>query len=242
MRGPALSGPVYALSLRTLLLQRRTLALALLATIPVVAAGAFALVGQIDPDTFWARLVQRLLLPTVAALIAVVVGASALGDERDEGTVLYLASTPLPRATLVASTVAAAWTAAMVLLTPAVIVAGVVALRDQFELAEILWPLAATALGVLAYTAAAAWLAMIVRRPVVIGVLYILLWEGSIATFAASADRLSLAAYARRVATQGVLDVNAPDVPALTAAVVLVGVGAAALALATRAFRRVELP
>jgi ABC-2 type transport system permease protein len=237
-----ISPPVYALSLRTLLLQRRTLALAILATIPVIAAGAFALVGQIDPDTFWARLVQRLLLPTVAALIAVVVGASALGDERDEGTVLYLASTPLPRATLVASTVAAAWTAAMVLLTPAVVVAGFVALGDQFELAEVLWPLAATALGVLAYTAAAAWLAMIVRRPVVIGVLYILLWEGSIATFAASADRLSLAAYARRVATEGVLDVNAPDVPALTATVVLLAVGAAALALATRALRRVELP
>lgn len=233
---------MYALALRSLLLQRRTLALAAFAAVPVAAAVVFALAGQIDPDTFWARMVQRLVLPTVVALVAVVIGASALGDERDEGTVLYLASTPLSRATLVASTVAAAWTAAMALLGPAVAVAGVVALGGELEAPEVLWPLIATALGVLAYTAVAAWLAMVVRRPVVVGVLYILLWEGSIATFAASADRLSLAAYARRVATEGVLTVNAPDVTAVTAVVVLLLVGAGALALATRAMRRVELP
>ena len=69
-------------------------------------------------------------------------------------------------------------------------------------------------LAALCYCAAAAWLAMVVRRPVVIGVLYILLWEGSIATFAASADRFSIAAYGRAIAVEGVIDVNAPDASA----------------------------
>ena len=36
----------------------------------------------------------------------------------------------------------------------------------------------------------------------VIGVLYILLWEGSIATFAASAGKLSIAAYGRALVAE----------------------------------------
>ena len=55
----------------------------------------------------------------------------------------------------------------------------------------------------------------------VIGVLYILLWEGSIATFAASADRLSVAAYGRVLAVEGVIDVNAPETAAPVAVIVL---------------------
>ena len=40
-------------------------------------------------------MLQRLVIPTITAFIAVVIGASAIGDEREDGTILYLASTPL---------------------------------------------------------------------------------------------------------------------------------------------------
>ena len=89
--------------------------------------------------------------------------------------------------------------------------AGAIALRGDADAAQFAWPLVGVALAALCYCAAAAWLAMVLRRPVVIGVLYILLWEGSIATFAASADRFSMAAYGRAIAVEGVIDVNAPD-------------------------------
>ena len=178
------------------------MALALLALVPVVAAVVFASAGQIDPRLFWARLIQRLCDPTVAAFIAVVLGAGAIGDEREDGTILYLAATPLPRVTLVLTKILAAWTAAMVLLAPAVVVAGTVALGDRADVARILWPLAGVAAGALCYCAVAAWLSMVSRRPVVLGALYILLWEGSIATFAASADRLSIAAYGRALVAE----------------------------------------
>ena len=67
----------------------------------------------------------------------------------------------------------------------------------------------AAALTALCYCAIAALLAMVTRRPVVIGVLYILLWEGTIATFAASADRFSIAAYGRAIASEGIAGDNA---------------------------------
>ena len=49
---------------------------------------------------------QRLLIPVVTALVALVVGASAIGDEREDGTILYLAATPLPRLGIVVAKIA----------------------------------------------------------------------------------------------------------------------------------------
>lgn len=239
---PRLSLPVYLLTLRSLFSGRRVLALALLALVPVIAAVVFAAAGEIEPELFWARLVQRLVIPTVTAFVAVVIGASAIADEREDGTILYLASTPLSRLTLIVTKVAAAWTASLALLAPAVVASGAIALGGEATAGELAWPLLGVALASLCYCAAAAWLAMMVRRPVVIGVLYILLWEGSIATFAASADRFSLAAYGRAIAVEGVVDVNAPDTSAAAAIVVLVAVTALAVWLAARRMTRTELP
>jgi ABC-2 type transport system permease protein len=239
----ALSLPVLRLTLRNLISGRRPIVLAVLALVPVAAALVYAgSDAEVDPRIFWARLVQRLLIPTVCAFIAIVVGASALGDEREDGTILYLVSTPLPRRALVVTAVAAAWALVMTLLAPTLLVAGVVALGDHVAAGSLLWPLAGTALAALCYCAVAAWLSLATRRPVVVGVLYILLWEGSIATFAASADRLSIAAYGRAIAVEGVPDVNAPDTSGGVAAIVLIAVTALAGWRATRRLGRTELP
>jgi ABC-2 type transport system permease protein len=237
-----LSLPVYRLTLRSLFAGRRILALALLALVPVIAATIFASAGEIEPELFWARLLQRLVIPTITAFVAVVIGASAIADEREDGTILYLASTPLSRLSIVLTKIASAWTAAMGLLAPAVLASGAIALRGDARASQIAWPLLGVALAALCYCAAAVWLAMVVRRPVVIGVLYILLWEGSIATFAASADRFSIAAYGRAIAVEGVIDVNAPETAPAAAAAVLVVVAAIAAWAGARRMSRTELP
>ena len=99
---------------------RRILILALLALLPIVAALLYAAAGEVAPEIFWARLVNRLILPTVTAFIAVVIGASAIAEEREDGTILYLVSTPLSRLSLIVTKVLAAWTAALALLMPSV--------------------------------------------------------------------------------------------------------------------------
>ena len=234
--------PVYRLTLRSLLDGRRTLALGLLALLPVIPAVVFAAAGEIAPDLFWARLVQRLVIPTVAAFVAVVIGASAIGDEREDGTILYLLSTPLSRLGLVVTKVLASWTVAALLLTPPMVVAGLVALRGDAPGGRILWPGAGMWAAFLCYCAVRGCLSPVPRRPVVLGVLYILLWEGSIATFAASADRLSIAAYGRVLAVEGVTDVNAPDISAPVAVIVMAIVVAVAIRAAGRRLSRTEMP
>lgn len=237
-----ISWPVYRLTLRSIIDGRKALAMAVLVLVPVIAAIVFAAAGEVNPRIFWARLLQRLVIPTVTAFVAVVLGAGAIGDEREDGTILYLVATPLSRLTLVLTKILAAWTASMLLLAPAVIAAGLISLRGYAGASQILWPLLGVALSALCYCSAAAWLSMLSRRPVVIGALYILLWEGSIATFAASADRFSIAAYGRAIAVEGVVDVNAPDASAATAIAVLVGATVVGAWAATRRFTRTELP
>src|SRR5581483_12277590 len=109
----AVIAPVFRLTLRSLLLQRRTIVLALVTLAPIVTALAYALARPAgsNNNSFYSDLVQQLFVPTVASLIALVFGVSAFGDEREDGTILYLVATPQPRRELVAAKIAAAWAA-----------------------------------------------------------------------------------------------------------------------------------
>ena len=61
------------------------------------------------------------MIPTVTSFIALVVAASAFGEEREDGSILYLAATPLSRLTLVGAKMLAAWITTLVLLVPALL-------------------------------------------------------------------------------------------------------------------------
>jgi ABC-2 type transport system permease protein len=236
--------PVFALTLRSLLLQRRTIVLALVAAAPVVMALVYALArspGSHD-HSFYSDLVQQLFVPTVAALIALVFGVSAFGDEREDGTILYLVATPQPRLELVVAKIAAAWAAALILLVPSLVASGLLSLRSGVTAGLIGWPLLGVVLASLAYCAASVLLSLYTRRPIVIGVLYILLWEGSIATFAASAAKLSISAYGRAFVAHVLPQASRPVAGTAVSALVLVAVVSVAGWAAARALRRVELP
>jgi ABC-2 type transport system permease protein len=236
-------GPVYRLTLRALLLQRRTILLALLAAAPVVMALVYALAASADAHhfRFYSHLVQDLFVPTIAAVVALVIGVSAIGDEREDGTIYYLVATPQSRIGLIATKVAAAWTATLLLLVPSLVISALLILRGAADASSILWPVAGVALATLAYCGVAGWLSLRTRRPIVIGVLYILLWEGSIATFAASASKLSIAAYGRALVAERLPEAAAPVVGPAPAVVILIAAAAITCWLGARALVRVEL-
>ena len=236
--------PVFRLSVRALLRQRRTIALVAVSAAPVVMAVAYALAKPPDahPHMFYSHLVQDLFVPTVASVVALVFGVSAFGDEREDGTILYLVATPQPRLQLAAAKIAAAWTATLVVLAPSLVLSGVIALGGDLTIGMVGWPLLGVAAAAVAYCAAAAWLSLHTRRPVVIGMLYILLWEGSIATFAASAAKLSISAYGRAFVAQSLPQASPPVTGAAAAAVVLAVVVAVASWGTARALSHTELP
>ena len=239
-----MSRPIYGLTIRALLGQKRTLALVLLSCAPVFMAAVFSVAADADadPHNFYSRLVQRLFIPLITALVALIVGVSAIGDEREDGTILYLVATPLPRLGIVVAKILAAWTVCVALLVPSVVVCGLLALTGDVTFAVLFWPALGVTLAALAYCAVGGWLSLQVRRPIVVGVIYILLWEGSIATYAASADRLSIAAYGRAMVAEQLPQSAAGVVSPATAAVILLVATVAGALLGARALTRTELP
>jgi ABC-2 type transport system permease protein len=238
---------VLAFSVRALLGERRSIALLLFSA----AAGALALLTRAAGDPFfrendYADVVTQLVIPTVTSFIALVVAASAFGEEREDGSILYLAATPLSRLNIVAAKVLAAWITTLVLLVPALV--GVALLGQGvdgagFSIHVYTW--LGIALAAAAYAAVFVLLSLTIRRAVIAGILYIALWEGSIATFAASAGRLSIGAYARAIAAEGTPGVTVegtPDVRPLVALIVLAATIALGTWLAARRLRRMELP
>jgi ABC-2 type transport system permease protein len=237
-------GPVVKLTLRALLLQKRTLVLAAVALLPVLMAFVFALAHPAGANRhdFYSGLVQQMFVPTVASLLSLVFGVSAFGDEREDGTILYLVATPQPRLELAGAKILAAWLASMILLLPSLVVSGLLGLGSEASVSLIAWPVLGVATASLAYCAAAAWLSLYTRRPVVIGILYILLWESSIATYAASAKKLSISAYGRAFVAH-VLPQSSPAVTSTgVAAIVLAVVVSVALWATARGLSHRELP
>jgi ABC-2 type transport system permease protein len=235
--------PLTVLFARSLAGRRRVIALLVLALLPGIVAVIVSAFGVVDdPERLTARLVERLLVPVILALVTVVLGASAIGDGRDDGTILYIVATPLARWRIIV----AAWLATTVIATALVvpsalaitIAPGAVGARGVAS------TLLAVVLAVAAYAALALLLSLSIRHGILAGILYVLLWEGSIANFAASASRFSIAAYGKVIASRGFDDVPPLNVPAVSepSAVALLAVGTVLLlAAATRALKRVDL-
>jgi ABC-2 type transport system permease protein len=236
------SPPALGLALRALLGGRRALALALFNLIPVIAV-VVGLAGEASNGPLYGRVVGNLVIPVQIALVALALAGAAVSDEREDGTILYLTQTPLPRMAIVGAKLLAVWLSTVFLTLPGVLAGAVVAADRGVD--AMLMTFAAATLAALAYSGLFIWVALRLRRAVITGLVYIVIWEGSIASFADSADRFSVAAYARRLAQDA-----QPDFAWETAAPTSVGVAVLALLLfaagglwvGSRRLERMELP
>jgi ABC-2 type transport system permease protein len=239
-----LNGPLFRLAMRRLLLRRRSALLALAPMLAALVAVVQSTAGTADARAF-ASLMEQLFLPTILPFLALVIGSSAIGEERDDGTILYLASTPLPRLAIALPAIVAAAVTTIALCLPGLAIVIALSPGADFSISTAAWALAAVVAGACAYAAAFGALSLRVKRPVVIGLVYVLFWEGSIATFAPSARWLSLGAYARAVIAGGLpssTDFNVPAIGGLAAVAVLAGLAAVATWWCGRRLRRLELP
>ena len=105
--------------------------------------------------------------------------------------------------------------------------------------------IAATILIAAAYVAAFITIGLLLRRALVAGIIYILVWEGAIATIAPSAERFSLTAWGRAISDGGLYGITTELVPTLaapTGIVSLLVVFGLAILLAGWRLGRMDLP
>jgi ABC-2 type transport system permease protein len=221
--------PLEATTFRALVNRRRTIGLVLFAALPVVTA----LLGRIagsrgDVEELLGGSVVAVCLP----LIALVFGVSALGTELEDGTAIYILSKPVPRWRIVLAKAAVAGLLTIALVLPATVIAGVVgrvATGDTFAFGV------AVVAGALAYTALFVALSVLTSRALIVGLAYVLVWEGIMSGLLEGTLFLSIreatTAVAVALSANPFLEESALDLQ--TAIIVLVGAVLGGLALAS---------
>jgi ABC-2 type transport system permease protein len=176
-------GAVLEVTMRALLNRRRTLVMLFLASVPVLIALLVRAAGRgPDPDRVAAAMLENLVLRTVLPLIALVFGTSAIGSELEDGTATFLLTKPVPRWKIVAAKLLGASILTTVLVVPAAIVAGLLVAADQAGGLGLTAAVAvASILAVVVYTAIFIALSLVTGRALVIGLIYVLIWEGVLA-------------------------------------------------------------
>src|SRR6188474_952613 len=145
-----------------------------------------------------------LALPLVALLAATAV----LGPEIDDGSVVYLLAKPVNRHVIAVSKFAAAWGATMLLGALPVALAALVFDPSQPGRAGALAVGAAVAGTV--YTALFLALAALTRHAVVVGLLFVLVWEGVLGSVLSGIRWLAIGAWGQEIAASVSDAVTAP--------------------------------
>jgi ABC-2 type transport system permease protein len=181
---------VAYITARGLFGRRRAL---LLLPLPILLIGLALLCRgfDVDPNQWGGNVIGDLGLGVVLPVLALIVGTGVLGSEIDDGTIVHILTKPLARrdivlAKLLVSTVVTALTAGIPLF-----VAGLLASSTRFALALA----AAAAVGALAYSALFLLMSLLSRRPVLVGLAYILVWENLLGRFLTGSKVLSIHQY-----------------------------------------------
>lgn len=215
---------IIEVTLRGLLGRRRTILLVLLAGLPVLIALLIrASGGRPDADRVLDTLVVRLVMP----LTALIVGTSSIGSEIEDGTAVYLMVKPIARwrIALAKTLVAAGLTAALVV--PSVLLTALLLGRGPDAMTSVVGFSVACLVGGSAYAAAFVALSVYTSRAFLLGLAYVLIWEGVLAGLLEGTRFMSV-----RQATLGLaeaLGVNVvrepltPTVSVLVVAVVISG-------------------
>ncbi|MFI7546399.1 ABC transporter permease [Actinoplanes sp. NPDC049599] len=194
----------------------------LLLPLPLLLVGLALLCRTYDvnPADWGTPVLVGLGLAVVLPVISLIVGTGVLGSEVDDGTIVHILTKPLPRRDIIVAKLGVAIGVSALTSAVPLFVAG--ALADSARLG--LGLAVGAVVGACAYSAFFLLLSLLTRRPVLLGLLYILVWEGLLARFVDGTRVLSIQQYvitiADRIAPTGILESRV----SLTLAVVMAAI------------------
>ncbi|WP_088318818.1 ABC transporter permease subunit [Kineosporia sp. R_H_3] len=225
-----MNATVARLTVRGLLGRRRALLLLVLPLVLVGMAAVVRVVAGADDGTA-VGLVGGFGLGTIVPLVALLAGTGSIGPEIDDGSIVYLLSKPISRFTILVSKLATAVVVALAL-GALPLAAAMLVLADSPGALVVPYLLGAAA-ACTAYAALFLCLAVVTRNAVIVGLLYAIVWETTVAGFVPGAQNLSVRQWSLGL-TEALLGADA-DRFGVTAAVAASTGGALLVALTVAA-------
>ena len=219
----------YRVVLRQLTSRGRIIGLTLLALVAPLSGWAL---GSSDASLDDAvRLVASVGLGLVLPIVSLVFAGAAIGDLSEDKTLVYLWLRPMDRwPIVVGAALAAATLVAPITLVSIVAAAVLTGAGNGIVGATVL----ATAVGLVVYVSVFTLFGVWLKRFIVWGLAYILIWEGFIAQAGPGVARVAMRAYTRSILVERTgADLDLADYSIVTGVLVPVVVAGAALALAS---------
>ena len=186
---------IMSLTARAMLGRKRVL---MLLPMPIILIGLTLIgVASGESDAGWGPVVfSSLGISVILPLTALIVGSSALGLEIDDGTITHLLTKPLPRSEIVLSKLAVAWLVTAVATGVPLAAAALIAGSGKLAVGLVI----GAAIGGLAYSALFLALSVMTKRPVAVGLVYIVLWENILVSYVSGARVFSVRQHATAIA------------------------------------------
>ncbi|HXP56219.1 MAG TPA: ABC transporter permease subunit [Streptosporangiaceae bacterium] len=190
-----LNPAIASITLRAALGRRRALLYAIPSLILVGVSAILRLTSPSDPS--WpAYVLGTFGFSVVLPLTALIIGTSVLGAEVDDGSVIHVLATPVPRRVIVTTKFVVAAVATMVFAAVPELLAGLIAGQTRLAVGLFAGALAAAVV----YNALFVSLSTATSRALVAGLTYVVLWEGVLANVVGGARILSVSHYGLAVA------------------------------------------
>lgn len=194
--------------------------------------------GEDFTDTL--TMLDQFGLTVAAPVVALVLASAAFGDQVDDRTLVYLWLRPVPRWQLAAgAALASVGTALPIVVIPLTLAAAIGTGGDGAAIGA---AAAASTVAVLGYAGLFLALGLKVRRALIWGLAYILIWEGFVARGVRGAAKLSIQIHSRTVLAR-LAESELPTNPSakLTAFLVPIVVAVVAIALTARWLKTTEV-
>jgi ABC-2 type transport system permease protein len=172
----------------------------LLLPLPVLLVGLALLANGLGarPDEWAQPVLVGLGFAAVLPVIALIVGTGVLGSEIDDGTLVHILAKPLPRREIILTKLVVAVAVTAVTVGVPMYLAGLVAGSGRLGIGLAVGSL----VGAFAYSALFLALSLLTRRPVLLGLLYVLIWEGVLGNLLTGTRMLSVQQYVVAVAAK----------------------------------------
>ncbi len=190
-----MNATIATITTRALLGRRRFLLLLPLPVLLVGLAGVAQALGA-APEEWGRPVIVGLGVAVVLPVVALVVGTGVLGSEIDDGTIVHVLAKPLSRREILLSKLVVAIVVTFLTTAVPLFVVGMIAGSMGLALGLVLGAL----VGSIAYSCLFVALSLLSRRPVLLGLVYLLVWESLLGNLIKGTHVLSIQQYVLAVA------------------------------------------